>query len=214
MCDTHDTQKHSTSVLTRFLCCQMTPMTHLKPYYWWGGGRIGHPAGFYALYGKRLKMGTWNFLTFPTPSLGMLYQIFEFLLCAEAPPGPHFRGHVCQVFAIFFFKFSETVKIWLCVMDLFIEKVILKFGRNRSGNNEVITILNIWWKKRRMLFLAPWTPNFRIFLFSKTNLVAHDERNRMAFTRSKSALRFSRSQGGGRIGPPPSPANVLQKAHQ
>ena len=43
-----------------------------------------------------------------------------------------------------FFKFSETVKIGLYVMDLFIEKLVLKFGLNRSRNNEVITILNIW----------------------------------------------------------------------
>ena len=58
-------------------------------------------------------------------------------------------------------------------------------------------------KKRRLFeFLAPWTPNLRIFLFSKTDLVVHVERNRMALiTPSKSALRFSRSQGG-RIGPP------------
>ena len=77
-----------------------------------GGGRANRPpASFSALYGKRLKMGTGNFLTFPTHSLGMLYQIFEFLLCAEAPPGPPSRGHVCQVSDIFFFKFSETVKI-------------------------------------------------------------------------------------------------------
>ena len=48
-------------------------------------------------------------------------------------------------------------------MDLFIEKLVLKFGRNRSRNNEVMTILNIWWKKRRILLFAPWTPNFRIF---------------------------------------------------
>ena len=72
----------------------------------------------------------------------MLHQIFEFLLCAEAPPGPLSRGHVCQVSDNFFFKFPETVK-FDCVMDLFIEKLVLKFGRNRSRNNEVMTILNI-----------------------------------------------------------------------
>ena len=81
-------------------------------------------------------------------------------------------------------------------MDLLIEKLVLKFGRNRSRNNEVMTILNIWWKKRRILFLALWTPNFRIVWISKTDLVLHDEGNRMAFTPSKSALRFLRSQGG------------------
>ena len=98
-------------------------------------------------------------------------------------------------------------------MDLFIEKLVLKFGRNRPRNNEVITILNIWWKKRRMLFLAPWTPNFRIFLIFENGSCSSDERNRMAFTPSKSALRFSRSQGGGGESAP-LPVNVLQKAHQ
>ena len=143
-------------------------------------------------------MGTWNFLTFPTHSLGMLHQIFEFLLCAEAPPGPLSRGHVCQVSDNFFFKFSETVKIWLCVMDLFIEKLVLKVGRNRSRNNEVMTILNIWWKNTANFIFGPLNPKFSdFFWFSKTDLVVHDEGNRMAFTPSKSALRFSRSQGGG-----------------
>ena len=51
--------------------------------------------------------------------------------------------------------------------------------------------------------MAPWTSNLRIFFISKTDLVVHDERNRMAFTPSKSALRFSRSQGGGGESPPP-----------
>ena len=58
-----------------------------------GGGGEWPPASFSALYGKRLKMGTCNFVTFPKHSLGMLYQIFVFLLCAEAPPGPLSRGH-------------------------------------------------------------------------------------------------------------------------
>ena len=75
-----------------------------------GGGPNRPPpptANFFAPYGKRLKLGIWNFLTFPTHSLGMLYKIFDFLLCAEAPSGPLSRGHVCQVSA-HFFKFSET----------------------------------------------------------------------------------------------------------
>ena len=171
------------------------------------------PASFSALYGKRLEMGTWNFLTFPIHSLGMLYKIFEFPLCAEAPPGPLSWGHVCQVSAIFF-KFSETVKIWLCSMDLFIKKLVRKFDLNRSRNNEVITFLNIWWKNGDCYFWPP-EPQICGFLgFSKTDLVVHDEQNRMAFTPSKSALRFSRSQGGRIAPPPPPPVNVLQKAHQ
>ena len=142
-------------------------------------------------------MGIWNFLTFLTHSLGMSNQISEFLLCAEAPPGPLSRGHVCQVSAIVFLKFSETVKIWLCVMDLSIEKLVLKFGRNRSRNNEVITILNIGWKNGKCYFWPPEPHIFGFFGFSKTDLVVHDERNRMAFIPLKSALRFTRSHGGG-----------------
>ena len=87
-------------------------------------------------------------------------------------------------------------------MDLFTEKLVLKFGRNRSRNNEVITILNNLWKKQQMLFLAPEHQIFGFLGFSKTGLVVHDERNRMAFTPSKSALRFSRSQGGTESSPP------------
>ena len=178
------------------------------------GGRIGPPASFSALHGKRLKMGTWNFLNFPTHSLGMLHQIFEFLLCAVAPPGPLSRGHVCQVSDNFFFKFSETVKKLIVCDGLLIEKLVLNFGRNRSRNNEVMTILNIWWKKNGEFNFWPPEPQiFGFFGFSKTDLVVHDEGNRMAFTPSKSALRFSISQGGGGESAP-SPVNVLQKAHQ
>ena len=97
-------------------------------------------------------------------------------------------------------------------MDLFIEKLVLKFGRNRSKNNEVMTILNIWWKNGEFYFWLPEPQIFGFFAFSKTDLVVHDEGNRMAFTPSKSVLRFSRSQGGPNR--PPSPVNVLQKAHQ
>ena len=114
---------------------------------------------------NRVKMETWIFFTFPTHLLGMLYQIFEFLLCAEAAPGPLYLGHVCQV-RQFFLNFLETVKIWLCVIDLFIEKLVLKFGRNRSRNNEVITILNIWWKKTVNVIFGPLNskfPDFRDF---------------------------------------------------
>ena len=58
-------------------------------------------------------------------------------------------------------------------------------------------------KKRRILFLAPWTSNFRIFFFIFENgSIVHDEGNRMALTPSKSALRFSRSQGGPNRPPP------------
>ena len=129
-----------------------------------GGAESVLPASFSALYGKRLKMGTWNFLTFPIHSLGMLYQILEFLPCAEAPPGPLSRVHVCQVSDNFFFKFSETVKIWLCVMDWFIEKLVLKFGRNRSRNNEVMTILNICWKKTANFIFGPLNLKFSDFV--------------------------------------------------
>ena len=150
------------------------------------GGRIAPPpppASFSALYGKRLKTGTWNFLSFPTHffstpppiirwpgvrwpgvqhSLGMLHQIFKFLLCAEAPPEPLARGMFAKFRTIFSSNFRK-LKIWLCVMNLFIEKLVLKFGRNRSRNNEVMTILNIWWKNGKFYFWS-LNPKFSDFL--------------------------------------------------
>ena len=49
-------------------------------------------------------------------------------------------------------------------MDLFIEKLVLKFGLNRSRNNEVITSLNIWWKKTANdIFFGPLNPKFSDF---------------------------------------------------
>ena len=145
-----------------------------------GGGRIAPPppARFSALYGKRLKMGTWNFVTFPKHSLGILYKIFEFLLCAEAPPGPLSRGHY-QTFTPCSptwnrLWFSETVKIRMCAMDLVIEKLVLKLGRNRSRNNEVITFLNIWCKNDDWNFWPPEPQICEFWGFSKTDLVVHD----------------------------------------
>ena len=42
-----------------------------------GGGAESAPREVFLLSTeKRLKMVTWNFLTFPTHSLGILYQIF------------------------------------------------------------------------------------------------------------------------------------------
>ena len=46
-------------------------------------------------------------------------------------------------------------------MDLFIEKLVLKFGRNRSRNNEVITISKHLLKKQRMFEILA---KFEIFL--------------------------------------------------
>ena len=43
-------------------------------------------------------------------------------------------------------------------MDLFIEKLVLKFGRNRSRNNEVMTILNI--KKTANFISGPLNSKF------------------------------------------------------
>ena len=146
-----------------------------------------------------------------THSLGMLHQIFEFLLWAEAPLGPLSRGYVSQVSDNFFFKFSVTVKIWLCDGLVYWETCPeiwpKSFKKQRSYDN-----FKHFVKKNVEFYFWPPEPQiFGFFGFSKTDLVVHDERNRMAFTPSKSALRFSRSQGGPN---PPSPVNVLQTAHQ
>ena len=174
----------------------------------WGGGRIGPPASCSALSENGLSWGLeffWLFLHIHweccTNSLS-----FYFAQRRLHSPGPLSRGHVCQVSTNFSFKCSESVKIWLCVMDLFIEKLVLKFGRSRSRNNEVITILNIWWKNGECYFWPLEPQIFGFFGFSKTYLVVHDERNRMAFRPLKSALRFSRSHGGSNR--PPSPVNT------
>ena len=132
----------------------------------------------------------------------MLYQIFEFLLCAEAPPGPLSRGHVCQVSENFFFKFSETVKIWLCVMDWFVEKTCPEiwpksFKKQRSYDNFKHLV-----KKRRILFLAPWTPNFRIFwIFENGPCSSRWEKSNGVYP-IEIGLTVLEISSGGRIGPP------------
>ena len=90
-------------------------------------------------------------------------------------------------------------------MNLFIEKLVLQFGRNRSRNNEVITISNIWWKNGECYFWPPEPQIFGFVGFSKMDLVVHDDRNRMAFTPLKSALGtvLEISWGGGAESAPP-----------
>ena len=157
-------------------------------------------------------MGTWNFLTFPAHSLGTLHQIFEFLLCAEAPPGPLSRGHVCQVSDNFFFKFSETVKFLLCVMDLFIEKLVLIFGRNRSGNNEVMTILNIWWKNGEFYFWPSKPQIFGFFFIFENGSCSSRWGKSIGVYPIEIGLTVLEISRGAESAP--SPVNVLQKAHQ
>ena len=127
-----------------------------------GGGRIGPPASFSALYGKRLKMGTWNFLTFPIHSLGMLYQIFEFLLRAEALPGPLSRACLPSFGQFFLQIFWNCKNLIVCDGLVYWETCPeiwpKSFKKQRSYDNFKHLV-----KKRRILFLAPWTPNFRIF---------------------------------------------------
>ena len=47
-------------------------------------------------------------------------------------------------------------------MDLFIEKLVLKFCRNRSINNEVMTILTFGEKTTNFIF-GPLNPKFSDF---------------------------------------------------
>ena len=125
-----------------------------------------------------------------------------------------FSGACLPNFGQFFLQIFENLKIWLCVMDLFIEKLVLKFGRNRSWNNEVMTILNIWWKKWWILFLAPWTPNFRIFWIFENGSCSSRWRKSNGIYPIKIGLAVLEISREGRIAPSPSPVNVLQKAHQ
>ena len=85
-------------------------------------------------------------------------------------------------------------------MDLFIEKYVLKFGRNRSRNNEVMKILNICWKNGEFYFWPHEPQIFGFFGFSKTDLAVNDERNRMALLHRNRPY-SSRYLKGGRIGP-------------
>ena len=52
----------------------------------------------------------------------MLYQILSFNF-AQRRLQDHFIGGMFAKFRTIFFKYSETGKIWLCVIDLFIEKL-------------------------------------------------------------------------------------------
>ena len=157
-------------------------------------------------------MGTWNFLTFPTHSLGMLHQIFGFLLCAEAPPGPLSRRHVCQVSDNFFQIFGNCKNLIVCDGLVYWETCPEIWPKSFKKQQSYDNFKHLVKKNGDFYFWPPEPQIFRFFGISKTDLVVHDEGNRMAFTPSKSALRFSRSQGG--PNQPPSPLNVLQKAHQ
>ena len=148
-----------------------------------------------------LRWGLEISLTFLTHSLGMLYQIFEFLLCAEAPPGPLSRGHVCQVSDNFFLQiFGNCKNLIVCDGLVYWEtcpEICPKSFKKQRSYDDFKHLV----KNGECYFWPPETQIFGFFGFSKTDLVVHDERNRMAFTPSKSALRFSRSQGGAESAP-------------
>ena len=175
------------------------------PSRWW---KIQRPSR------ARVKMGAWNVLTFPKHSFGMLYQIFEFLLCAEAPPGPLFRGHVGKFRKKNIQIFGNCKNLIMCDgLDYW--ETCPEIWPKSVKKQQSYNISKHFGEKNGYCYF--WHPEPQIcgfFGFSKTDLVVHNERNRMAFTPSKSALRFSRFSGGGPNRPLPTPVNVLQKAHQ
>ena len=56
----------------------------------------------------------------------------------------HILGGMFDKFRPIFFEIFGSCKNLIVYDGLVIEKLVLKFGRKRSRNNEVITILNIW----------------------------------------------------------------------
>ena len=58
-----------------------------------GGKANRPPGGFSDLYQKLLALAPWNLGTFLNHWLGVLYQNFDFLPCAEAAPGPFLRRY-------------------------------------------------------------------------------------------------------------------------
>ena len=93
-------------------------------------------------------------------------------------------------------------------MDLFIEKLVLQFSLNRSRNNEVITFLNIWWKKAIVIF-GPWTPNLRIFgILQNGSCSSRWEKSNGVYPIEIGLLVLDISGGGGgRIAPSPTPTS-------
>ena len=83
----------------------------------------------------------------------MLYQIFEFLLCAEAPPGPLSRGACLPSFGQFFLQIFGNKNLIVCDGLLYGETCPeiwpQSFKKQRSYDN-----LKKLVKKRRMEFLA------------------------------------------------------------
>ena len=126
-----------------------------------GGGELAPRLVFLLSTENGLRWGL-EISWLPIHSLGMLYQIFEFLLSAEAPPGPLSRGHVCQVSAFFSSNFRKLQKFIMCdglsYWETCPEIWPKSFKKQRSYNISKHLV-----KKCRLLFLATWTPNLRIF---------------------------------------------------
>ena len=170
-----------------------------------GGGESAPPASFSALYGKRLKMGTWNFLTFPKHSLGMLCQIFEFLLCAEAPPGPLSPGHVCQVSANCFWKFSKAKNLIMCDGLVYWETCPeiwpKSFKKQQSYNISKHLV-----KKTAIVIFGPLNPKFADFWDFRKQILKFTMREMEWRLPHRNRPYGSRDlRGGGGESPPPFP---------
>ena len=125
----------------------------------------------------------------------------------------HFLGGMFAKFRTIFLRIFGNCKNLIVVMDLFIEKLVLKFGRNRSKNNEAMTIVNIWWKTANFIF-GPLNPKFSDFsVFENGSCSSRWGKSNGVYPIEIGLMVLDISRGGGRIGPS-SPVNVLQKAHQ
>ena len=143
-------------------------------------------------------MGTWHFWTFPTHSLECCTKFLSFYF-AQRRLQDHFLGGMFAKFQTFFLQiFGNCKKLIVCDGLVYREtcpEICPKsLKKQRSYDNFKHLV------KNDEFYFGPWTKIFGFFGFWKTDLVVHDEGNRMAFTH-RSAPYGSRDLKGGRISP-------------
>ena len=146
------------------------------------------------LTGRGLRWGLGNFLTFPIQ--GMLYQIFEFLLCAEAPPGLLSRGHVCQVSDIFFLQiFGNCKNLIVCDGLVYWETCPeiwpKSFKKQRSYDNFKHLV-----KRTANFTFGPLNPKFSDFWYFRKRIFSSRRGKSNGVYPIEIGLTVLRSQGG------------------
>ena len=169
----------------------------------WGGGGCINPPGR-----ARVKMGTWNFLTFPTQSIGNVVPNFRVSTLRRCASKTTLSGACLPSFDHFFQIFGNCKNLIVCDGLVYWETCPeiwpKSFKKQRSYNNFKHLV-----KKGGCYFWPPEPQIFGFFfIFENGNEGSRWEKSNDVYP-IEIGLRFSRSQGRGAES---APAHQLTRA--